>query len=78
MTVHPVSGCRQPGRARTHPGGGVVLPEAVCGVQLRTDDAGAMASIVDHLYQLGHRRIVHIAGLSDPDDRNSPINGKIR
>ncbi|MDF3289099.1 LacI family DNA-binding transcriptional regulator [Streptomyces silvisoli] len=33
--------------------------------QLRTDDAGAMASIVDHLFQLGHRRIVHIAGLPE-------------
>lgn len=27
------------------------------------DDAGAMASVVDRLYGLGHRRIVHIAGL---------------
>lgn len=27
------------------------------------DDAGAMASVVGHLYALGHRRIVHIAGL---------------
>ncbi|MFF1258191.1 LacI family DNA-binding transcriptional regulator [Streptomyces sp. NPDC058321] len=27
------------------------------------DDAGAMASVVDELYALGHRRIVHIAGL---------------
>ena len=27
------------------------------------DDAGAMASVVDHLHALGHRRIVHIAGL---------------
>lgn len=27
------------------------------------DDAGAMASVVDRLYALGHRRIVHIAGL---------------
>ncbi|MFI6659997.1 LacI family DNA-binding transcriptional regulator [Streptomyces sp. NPDC050523] len=27
------------------------------------DDAGAMASVVDELYRLGHRRIVHIAGL---------------
>ncbi|MCQ4041623.1 LacI family DNA-binding transcriptional regulator [Streptantibioticus rubrisoli] len=33
--------------------------------ELRTDDAGAMASIVDHLYQLGHRRIAHIAGLPE-------------
>ncbi|TVL89550.1 LacI family DNA-binding transcriptional regulator [Streptomyces sp. SAJ15] len=29
------------------------------------DDTGAMASIVDHLHELGHRRIVHIAGLPD-------------
>ncbi|MFS4103648.1 LacI family transcriptional regulator [Streptomyces sp. GMY01] len=28
------------------------------------DDAGAMAAVVDGLYALGHRRIVHIAGLS--------------
>ncbi|MCW8096993.1 LacI family transcriptional regulator [Streptomyces tauricus] len=27
------------------------------------DDAGAMASVVGRLYELGHRRIVHIAGL---------------
>ncbi|MFI7682589.1 LacI family DNA-binding transcriptional regulator [Streptomyces griseoaurantiacus] len=27
------------------------------------DDAGAMASLVDRLYELGHRRIVHVAGL---------------
>ncbi|MFP3986117.1 LacI family DNA-binding transcriptional regulator [Streptomyces sp. E11-3] len=27
------------------------------------DDAAAMRSIIDHLYGLGHRRIVHIAGL---------------
>lgn len=27
------------------------------------DDAGAMAEVLDHLYELGHRRIVHIAGL---------------
>ncbi|MFB7510608.1 LacI family DNA-binding transcriptional regulator, partial [Streptomyces broussonetiae] len=29
------------------------------------DDAGAMASVVDELTALGHRRIVHIAGLPD-------------
>ncbi|MHB9857493.1 LacI family DNA-binding transcriptional regulator [Streptomyces sp. YIM S03343] len=29
------------------------------------DDAEAMASLVDELYALGHRRIVHIAGLAD-------------
>src|SRR5690606_17745354 len=28
------------------------------------DDAGAMASVVGGLHQLGHRRIVHIAGMS--------------
>lgn len=27
------------------------------------DDTMAMASIIDHLYALGHRRIVHVAGL---------------
>lgn len=27
------------------------------------DDAGAMASVVERLHELGHRRIVHIAGL---------------
>ncbi|MGW7082591.1 LacI family DNA-binding transcriptional regulator [Streptomyces sp. NPDC054871] len=32
---------------------------------LWADDALAMASIVDHLYGLGHRRIAHIAGLPD-------------
>lgn len=31
--------------------------------QVRADDAGAMAAIVGRLYELGHRRIVHIAGL---------------
>lgn len=30
---------------------------------LWADDAGAMASVVDHLHALGHRRIVHVAGL---------------
>ncbi|MFF7728968.1 LacI family DNA-binding transcriptional regulator [Streptomyces sp. NPDC008001] len=29
------------------------------------DDAGAMASVVAHLHALGHRRVVHIAGLPD-------------
>jgi DNA-binding LacI/PurR family transcriptional regulator len=32
---------------------------------LWADDAGAMSSVVGHLYGLGHRRIVHIAGLPD-------------
>ncbi|MBF9066608.1 LacI family DNA-binding transcriptional regulator [Streptacidiphilus fuscans] len=30
--------------------------------QVWADDARAMAEIVDHLHELGHRRIVHIAG----------------
>ncbi|OEJ34052.1 LacI family DNA-binding transcriptional regulator [Streptomyces subrutilus] len=32
---------------------------------VRADDAGAMTRILDHLHGLGHRRIVHIAGLPD-------------
>jgi DNA-binding LacI/PurR family transcriptional regulator len=32
---------------------------------LWADDAGAMSSVIGHLYELGHRRIVHIAGLPD-------------
>ncbi|MFD7234570.1 LacI family DNA-binding transcriptional regulator [Streptomyces syringium] len=32
---------------------------------LWADDTGGMASIVGHLYDLGHRRIVHIAGLPE-------------
>ncbi|MEU9299872.1 LacI family DNA-binding transcriptional regulator [Streptomyces sp. NPDC048269] len=30
---------------------------------VRADDAGAMVQVLDHLHGLGHRRIVHIAGL---------------
>ncbi|MFF8261890.1 LacI family DNA-binding transcriptional regulator [Streptomyces virginiae] len=30
---------------------------------VRADDAGAMAQVVEHLHGLGHRRIIHIAGL---------------
>ncbi|MFF4387738.1 LacI family DNA-binding transcriptional regulator [Streptomyces sp. NPDC001552] len=30
---------------------------------VRADDAGAMAQVLEHLYGLGHRRIVHVAGL---------------
>ncbi|MGW7437318.1 LacI family DNA-binding transcriptional regulator [Streptomyces sp. NPDC054849] len=36
-------------------------PSSVSSV--RADDAGAMAQVLDHLHGLGHRRIVHIAGL---------------
>ncbi|WP_327382928.1 MULTISPECIES: LacI family DNA-binding transcriptional regulator [unclassified Streptomyces] len=32
---------------------------------VRADDAGAMAQVLEHLYGLGHRRIVHVAGLPD-------------
>ncbi|MFC9246166.1 LacI family DNA-binding transcriptional regulator [Streptomyces sp. NPDC057136] len=32
---------------------------------LWADDAGAMASVVEHLHGLGHRRIVHLAGLPE-------------
>jgi DNA-binding LacI/PurR family transcriptional regulator len=44
------------------------LPEGDAGAhpalsQVRADDSAAMASVVDRLYELGHRRIVHIAGL---------------
>ncbi|MFB6562584.1 LacI family DNA-binding transcriptional regulator, partial [Streptomyces sp. NPDC056400] len=30
---------------------------------VRADDTGAMAQVLEHLYGLGHRRIVHVAGL---------------
>ncbi|MGW6992929.1 LacI family DNA-binding transcriptional regulator [Streptomyces sp. NPDC054946] len=32
---------------------------------VRADDAGAMAQVLEHLHGLGHRRIVHVAGLPD-------------
>lgn len=32
---------------------------------VRADDAGAMTRILDHLHGLGHRRIVHVAGLPE-------------
>ncbi|MBW5483754.1 LacI family DNA-binding transcriptional regulator [Streptomyces bambusae] len=32
---------------------------------VRADDARAMAQILDHLHGLGHRRIVHVAGLPE-------------
>ncbi|WP_369383726.1 LacI family DNA-binding transcriptional regulator [Streptomyces sp. cg36] len=32
--------------------------------QVRADDTAAMAAVVGRLYELGHRRIVHIAGLA--------------
>ncbi|MFJ5848604.1 LacI family DNA-binding transcriptional regulator [Streptomyces sp. NPDC092903] len=55
---------------------GLGLPDVVIGAlpgsdtgphpglsQIRADDAGAMAAVVGRLHELGHRRIVHIAGL---------------
>ncbi|WP_046779675.1 LacI family DNA-binding transcriptional regulator [Streptomyces yangpuensis] len=38
-------------------------PAPVSVSAVRADDAGAMAQVLDHLHGLGHRRIVHIAGL---------------
>jgi DNA-binding LacI/PurR family transcriptional regulator len=32
---------------------------------IHADDAAAMARVVTHLYELGHRRILHISGLAD-------------
>ncbi|MER7824790.1 LacI family DNA-binding transcriptional regulator [Streptomyces sp. NPDC096097] len=32
---------------------------------VRADDASAMAQVLEHLHGLGHRRIVHVAGLPD-------------
>ncbi|MEV4740287.1 LacI family DNA-binding transcriptional regulator [Streptomyces sp. NPDC049555] len=43
-----------PGRDAAPPGAPVSV--------LRSDDAAAMASVVEHLCALGHRRIVHVAG----------------
>ncbi|MFG2485304.1 LacI family DNA-binding transcriptional regulator [Streptomyces virginiae] len=42
------------------------VPSAVRSAVLssvRADDAGAMAQVLEHLHGLGHRRIVHVAGL---------------
>ncbi|MFI9234905.1 LacI family DNA-binding transcriptional regulator [Streptomyces sp. NPDC053079] len=44
------------------PGSAAVPPGAAIST-LWADDTAAMASVVDHLHGLGHRRIVHIAGL---------------
>ncbi|MFD7033273.1 LacI family DNA-binding transcriptional regulator [Streptomyces sp. NPDC059917] len=41
------------------PGG----PEPAVLSSVWADDAGAMARILDHLHDLGHRRITHVAGL---------------
>ncbi|MER6198633.1 LacI family DNA-binding transcriptional regulator [Streptomyces sp. NPDC001586] len=47
----------EPGREPATESGPVVVSS------VRADDAGAMAQVLDHLHGLGHRRIVHIAGL---------------
>ncbi|MEU6298785.1 LacI family DNA-binding transcriptional regulator [Streptomyces erythrochromogenes] len=41
----------------------VPVPAPATVSSVRADDAGAMAQVLDHLHGLGHRRIVHIAGL---------------
>ncbi|MFH8403554.1 LacI family DNA-binding transcriptional regulator [Streptomyces sp. NPDC018019] len=41
----------------------VTSPSAAPLSTIWADDAAAMRSIIEHLYALGHRRIVHIAGL---------------
>lgn len=41
--------------------GGTETDERISSV--RADDTMAMSSVIDHLYDLGHRRIVHVAGL---------------
>ncbi|KOU85907.1 LacI family transcriptional regulator [Streptomyces sp. XY58] len=49
------------------PGASVPGPSTGAGASpvssVRADDAGAMAQVLEHLHGLGHRRIVHIAGL---------------
>lgn len=44
-------------------GGGPSPAPSVTLSSVRADDAGAMAQVLEHLYGLGHRRIVHVAGL---------------
>ncbi|MFB7180907.1 LacI family DNA-binding transcriptional regulator [Streptomyces sp. NPDC056257] len=51
----------EPEPARQLEAPAVPVPAVVSSV--RADDAGAMAQVLDHLHGLGHRRIVHIAGL---------------
>ncbi|MET9601402.1 LacI family DNA-binding transcriptional regulator [Streptomyces sp. NPDC006459] len=45
------------------PGVGVGRAPAGTLSSVRADDARAMAQVLDHLHELGHRRITHIAGL---------------
>ncbi|OEV04115.1 LacI family DNA-binding transcriptional regulator [Streptomyces oceani] len=53
------------GAMNTHPGGEENTTSESHLANLWADDAGAMASVVDHLHDLGHRRIVHVAGLPE-------------
>ncbi|MCX5581826.1 LacI family DNA-binding transcriptional regulator [Streptomyces erythrochromogenes] len=57
----PAEPARVPGPAKVPGSSAVPAPAPVSSV--RADDAGAMAQVLEHLHGLGHRRIVHIAGL---------------
>ncbi|MEC4015411.1 LacI family DNA-binding transcriptional regulator [Streptomyces sp. H27-D2] len=46
----------EPATAQGHPAGPAIST-------VWADDSRAMARVLDHLYDLGHRRIVHVAGL---------------
>ncbi|AOP48443.1 LacI family DNA-binding transcriptional regulator [Streptomyces lydicus] len=59
-----IGGPPAPAAPGAHPD--AAAPDAAAQPPLATvwaDDAKAMARILDHLYGLGHRRIVHVAGL---------------
>ncbi|MFI0221891.1 LacI family DNA-binding transcriptional regulator [Streptomyces lydicus] len=64
-----IGGPAAPAAVASHPDAAapaVPPPDAAAQPPLATvwaDDAKAMARILDHLYGLGHRRIVHVAGL---------------
>ncbi|MFG2526647.1 LacI family DNA-binding transcriptional regulator [Streptomyces sp. NPDC048516] len=59
-----VSGSAPPRPAAVPPRPAAVPPHPLLST-VRADDSTAMARILDHLYGLGHRRIVHVAGLPD-------------
>ncbi|MFQ6193456.1 LacI family DNA-binding transcriptional regulator [Streptomyces sp. NPDC000405] len=46
------------------PGAGTV-PSGAAISCVRADDAAAMASVVDQLHDLGHRRVAHVAGVAE-------------
>ncbi|WP_310718698.1 LacI family DNA-binding transcriptional regulator [Streptomyces lydicus] len=63
-----IGGPAAPAAVAQHPDAAAAVPppDAAAQPPLATvwaDDAKAMARILDHLYGLGHRRIVHVAGL---------------